>query len=367
MTHPIRSAFVGLFVLGAIAADEPDKTKTYTIVTPKREAIDATGINAHGEIVGFQWMPENGNPDILYEAPIFAKGAEITMLPLLKGYTANFPAAISDDGLVVGRVSKPAPPNVFVNLRNQAYVWDRNGGIRGLGAAEGDTASFATGISRDGRRISGLSVGNYRLRGCLWERVGDGRGEAAQWKTVVVPEADALGSNVLAISGDGKRLAAVQKGLTTLWTETAPGVWKREILSSEPNALIPRGVNDAGMVVGRREDNQGHTYAVIWTRAEGLKTLDAPPGYEHANASAVNNAGVVVGQIDGPHGSKTGPHAFVYEAGRLRILHEGGPDFVAATALNDADQITGVFEKEEEQTTDGAATADFPPKPEKAP
>ena len=361
MTHPIRSAVaVGLFALGTIAADEPAKTKTYTVVTPKQEAIDATGINARGEIVGFQWMPENGNPDILYEAPIVARGAEITILPLLKGYTANFPAAISDDGLVVGRVSKPAPPNVFVNLRNQAYVWDRKGGIRGLGAPEGDTASFATGISRDGRRISGISVGNYRLRGCLWERDGD------DWKSVVVPEADALGSNVLAISADGKRLAAVQRGLSMLWTETAPAVWKRESLSSEPNALIPGGVNDAGMIVGRREDNEGHTSAVVWTREGGLKTLDAPPGYDHANASAVNNAGVVVGQIDGPHGSKIGPHAFVYEDGRLRILSEGGPNFVAATAINDADQITGVFEKEEAEAPDADA-ADLPAKPEKTP
>ncbi|APW62081.1 HAF repeat-containing protein [Paludisphaera borealis] len=356
MMHPIRYAIVvGLSLLGTVAAEEPAKVKPYSIVTPKREAIEATGINTHGQIVGFQWMPENGNPDILYEAPIYARGTEITPLPLLKGYTANFPAALSDDGVVVGRVSKPAPPNVFVNLRNQAYVWDRQRGIRGLGAPEGDTASFATGISRDGRRISGLSVGNYRLRGCLWERVGEGEGES--WKTVIVPDADALGSNVLAISDDGKRLAAVQKGLPTLWTETAPGVWRHETLSDEPNGLIPRGVNNAGMVVGRREDPQGRTHAVVWTPEEGVKQLHKPQGYEHSMANAVNNAGVVVGQIDGPHGSKVGPNAFVYEAGRLRILDEGGPYFVSATAINDAGQIAGVFEKEEEEAT----------KPEKTP
>jgi uncharacterized membrane protein len=365
MTHPIRSAIVvGLSLLGTVAAEEPAKVKTYSIVTPAREAIEATGINAHGEIVGFQWMPENGNPDVLYQAPIFAKGKDVTYLPILKGYTANFPAAISDDGTVVGRVSKPAPPNVFVNLRNQAYVWDRKGGIRGLGAAEGDTASFATGISRDGRRISGLSVGNYRLRGCLWERVGDGRGEGEAWKNVVLPEADALGSNVLAISDDGKRLAAVQKGLPTLWTETAPGVWKSETLSTEPNGLIPRGVNNAGVVVGRREEHDGRLRAVVWTRETGLKLLEIPEGYVHAQAFAVNNAGVVVGQIDGPHGSKTGPNAFVYEAGRLRILTEGGPYFNSATAVNDADQIAGVFEKEEEEAPEPNAPA---PKPEKTP
>jgi uncharacterized membrane protein len=117
------------------------------------------------------------------------------------------------------------------------------------------------------------------------------------------------------------------------------------------------------MVVGRREDHEGRAFAVVWTREGGLKTLEVPPGYEHACASGVNNAGVVVGHIDGPRGSKVGPHAFVHEAGRLRILGEGGPNFVAATAINDADQITGVFEKEEEEEAGPAADAPKPGPP----
>jgi hypothetical protein len=363
LLHPIRRAVVvALCLPPALAAEEPPaKFKPYPIVTPKREAIEATGLNARGDMVGFRWMPENGNPDILYQAPILARGAEVTILPLLKTYTANFPAAISDAGVVVGRVSKPAPPNVSVFLRNQAYVWDAKGGVRGLGAAEGDAASFATGISRDGRRISGLSVGNQRVRGCLWERVGEG--DSASWKAVVVPGADDLGSNVLAISDDGKRLAAIQKGLPTLWTEDEPGSWSLQTISEIPNGLIPRGVNNAGMIVGRREDGDGSIHAVVWTAEKGLNELEKPPGYAHAWAFAVNNAGIVVGQIDGPRGSKIGPNAYVWEPDRRRILEEGGPYFTAATAINDAGQIAGVFEREDEaEAPDEAA-----PKPEKTP
>jgi uncharacterized membrane protein len=258
-------------------------------------------------------------------------------------------------------VSKPASPNVSVFLRNQAYVWDAKGGVRGLGAAEGDAASFATGISRDGRRISGLSVGNQRVRGCLWERVGEG--DSASWKAVVVPGADDLGSNVLAISDDGKRLAAIQKGLPTLWTEDEPGSWSLQTISEIPNGLIPRGVNNAGMIVGRREDGDGSIHAVVWTAEKGLNELEKPPGYAHAWAFAVNNAGIVVGQIDGPRGSKIGPNAYVWEPDRRRILEEGGPYFTAATAINDAGQIAGVFEREDEaEAPDEAA-----PKPEKTP
>jgi len=332
-----------LVALGSAFAEEPPKATTYQLVTPLNEGISATALNDRGDVVGFHWEPENGNPDILYEAPFFARGKEMTRLPLLEGYTATFPAGVSDDGLVVGRVAKPAPPGVRVHLRNQAFIWDAERGIRGLGAPEGYLSSFATGVSRDGRRISGFLLGQPHLQGCLWERSGEGD----DWRAVILPEADNLGSNVVAISPDGKRLAAVQNSFPTLWTETEPGVWKRETLSTDPGSLIPRGVNDAGVVVGHRENGQGYTNAMMWTREGGLKPIRAPEGFAGARAEGVNSAGAVVGVIDGPHGSEIGPKAFVYENGRLRTLDECGPDFVWATAINDKGQVAGVVEKEE--------------------
>jgi uncharacterized membrane protein len=101
-------------------------------------------------------------------------------------------------------------------------------------------------------------------------------------------------------------------------------------------------------VVGVRHDGDGRTHAVIRPREGGYKQLEEPKGYVQAQANAVNNEGVVVGQVDGPGGSKIGPSAFVYEGGRLRILDEGGPSFTSATAINDHGQVAGVMEKEEE-------------------
>src|SRR5205807_2237591 len=112
--------------------------------------------------------------------------------------TATHPAALSDNGLVVGRASKPAPAGVRVPLRNQAFIWDAETGIHGLGVLKDDSASFACGITRDGRRVSGFSVGENRVRACLWERDGDG------WKGTALPHAFQLGSNVVAISDHGK-------------------------------------------------------------------------------------------------------------------------------------------------------------------
>ena len=344
----IPFAAIAFGTLGAAIADDPAKTPTYQLVSPLNEGITATGLNDRGDVVGFHWEPEGGNPDILYEAPFFARGKTMTRLPLLEGYTATFPAAVSDDGLVVGRVAKPAPPGVRVHLRNQAFVWDAEKGIRGLGAPEGYVSSFATGVSRDGRRISGFLLGDRLLQGCLWERADDGEG----WTAVILPDADDLGSNVMAISPDGKRLAAVQKLLPSLWTENEPGVWTREALADEPGSLLPRGVNDAGVVVGHREDGRGYTHAMIWTREDGLKPIPEPEGFAGSRAEAINNAGAVVGLIDGPRGTEVGPRAFVFEKGRLRTLDECGPDLVWATAINDKGQVAGVVETEEGEDQD---------------
>jgi hypothetical protein len=163
---------VGLVMASNAGADEP--IKTYEVVAPKGVGIEVTAMNGRGDVVGFEWADDPANPGVVEQRPFLARGREMTYLPLLEGYTATFPAAVSDDGLVVGRVSKPAPPNVLVHMRNQAFLWDAKAGIRGLGVLEGDRASFASGITRDGRRISGYSVGDDRVRACVWDRDGDG-------------------------------------------------------------------------------------------------------------------------------------------------------------------------------------------------
>jgi len=333
---------VAALVLAPFArADEP--AKKYQVVSPKDDGIMATGINGRGEIVGFEWVEPKDQPGVLVQAPFFAKGKEMTYLPLLKGYTAIFPASVSDDGLVVGRASKDAPLGARVSLRNQAFVWSIKTGMHGLGALSDDAASFACGITRDGRRISGYSVGDNRIRACIWERDGDG------WKGIALPQSSPqLGSTVVAMSDNGKCVAAVDGALPCLWSDDACGEWKREVIAYA-GSLVPRSVNNSGMVVGLRFSGDGLSHAVLWSREGGYKQLEKPEGYVRSEANAVNNEGVVVGSADGPAGSKNGPTAFVYQLGRLRLMDEGGPDFTSATAINDRGQVAGVLEKEEKE------------------
>lgn len=329
---------------GVAAADDPPRKK-YEVISPKPDGIIATGINGKGEIVGFEWVEEEKNPGVVAQVPFFARGKELIVIPLLEGYTATFPAAISDDGLVVGRAGKPAPPGRRVYLRNQAFIWDRAGGIRGLGTLEEDWASFATGVTSDGRRISGYSVGDDRIRACVWDRDGDG------WKGAALPQQEkTLGSNVVVISDDGKFAAASDGAIAVLWSLSDDGKWSREAIGTA-GELLPRDVNNSGTVVGLQHLFDGTTYAIVRPRGEGCKRLELPPGYAKAEANAINNAGAVVGIMDGPAGGPIGPDAFVYEDGKLRKIDDCGPGFTAANAINDRNQVAGIQEAIEEETS----------------
>jgi uncharacterized membrane protein len=227
-------------------------------------------------------------------------------------------------------------------LRNQAFIWDAKTGMHGLGVLAGDLISYGCGIAADSRRICGYSVGTNRMRACVWDRDGTG------WKGAPLPHNSNLGNNRVVMSDNGKLVASVDGYRPCLWARDDSGLWTQEFLGA-PGSLAPRGVNNSGLVVGVRQTTDGQLNAVIWSRENGMKRLALPLGYVRSEANAVNNQGVVVGMVDGPGGSKLGPHAFVYETGPLRLINEGGPFFSYATAINDRGQVAGVFEKEEEE------------------
>ena len=134
MRH-ISMIVAALVLQSPVLADEP--AMKYRLVTPKDDAIMATGINGRGDVIGFQWLEDKDQPGVVSQVPFYARGKTIITLPLLPGYTATHPAGVSDTGMVVGRASKPAPPGPRVHLRNQAFIWEEGKGIKGLGTLRG--------------------------------------------------------------------------------------------------------------------------------------------------------------------------------------------------------------------------------------
>jgi uncharacterized membrane protein len=325
-----------LLLCWQVRADGP--AKPYQVVMPRDDGIIATGISGRGDVVGFQWVEKT--PGVFEQAPFFARGKTITYLPTLQGYTATFPSAVSDSGTVVGRCSKPTKFHGFVPLLNQAFLWDAQRGIRGLGVLESDSASLATDITADGRRISGISVGHQRVRACIWDRTGE------NWKISPLPQQSNLTTQAVVLSDNGKYVASVVDTQPCLWTQLQSGQWKTEMIG-EPRSMVPRAVNNDGLVAGVRETSDTLIHAVIWTRAKGQQVLEKPEGYRRSDATAVNNQGVVVGWVDGHRGSRTGPAPFVYANGQLRIFREESSAFSMATAINDHGQMTGVIDREE--------------------
>jgi probable HAF family extracellular repeat protein len=333
-----------LLVMAALAlqtdavGDEP--VAKCRLVTPKDDGIEATALNGRGDVVGFLWAEEKNQPGVISQVPFCARGKNMITLPLLAGYTTTLPAAISDTGLVVGRAGKPAPRGQRVYLRNQAFIWDEKAGIRGLGALKDDSASFACGVTSDGTCISGVSIGDGRTRGCVWERVGDA------WRGMALPQAGQLSSQVVVISDNGRFVASIDGAFPCLWSRTDRDSWAREVIGAS-GSMAPRAVNNAGTVVGLSYTTDALTHAVIWTRGVGINRLAEPKGFVRSEANAINNVGVVVGMVDGPAGSPIGPNAFVYERGTLRLIDECGPAFTSATSINDAGQVAGVLDKED--------------------
>ncbi|MBI1321939.1 HAF repeat-containing protein [bacterium] len=327
-------------------ADEP-KPPIYRVVPEKdRHKIVAIGLNSAGDLLAFRWTPENGDENVLEQAPMLfeAKTAKETRIPLLKGYTATLPAALSDTRVVIGRASRPSVNNAGQRLPfpGVAFVWDEKSGIRSLGALPDDAMSHADSISADGNLVTGISIGPNRVRACVWQRKGE------TWEIRPLPqETMHLNSQKIAISPNGKYAVGVDGRKPTLWTRGNDGEWTRETIG-DTDSMITRAVNDNAFVAGFRFEQDARTSrnALIWSRETGMKVIERPKGYVYAELNAINNRNVAVGFVDGPHGSEIGPNACVTENGRLRIFAEH-PEFSSATAIDDKGNIAGTFEEKE--------------------
>jgi uncharacterized membrane protein len=302
-------------------------------------------INNKGDAVGTRHVPGSSPGVETEEQNFYQSGGKTQVMPLLDGYTALFPQAISDNGLAVGRVMKPMKTLGDPGYGNiQAFIWNaKTGKTEGLGIPRDFERSLAYGITPDGTRISGVVGGAGKTCVCIWDKTDNG------WRSTILPGNTRSELNVTsgpAISNDGSFVVGIDDYKPCLWKRQADGSWKQTVIEE---LFVPKSVNDSGTIVGyRRFDNDGNYRAVSWTARDGMKDLGVLPGTRSSQAFSINNKGMIVGVSDEP-GPDGGPQPFISDGRTMKLLPARGVIVGIAYAINDRGQVAGFYGCEDDE------------------
>lgn len=326
----------------------------------------ALAINATGQIIGLREVADEAGTQ-LSQRPFFIDGQQMTMLPLLDGYSNLEIRALSDTGLVVGYASRPLghPEGTLTG-----FVWDsKTGKMTRLMPADKDVACHAQGISGDGTRITGYTAGSEpsRMLPCLWTW----NDPQDAWVVETLDTIEGLNPYIMSssvlISPDGQRIVAcitvaipsnnVYDSSLFQWTHI-DGQWQRKLLSDEQMYLS--SINNAGQIAGTITTQQGRQPCMI-DAAGKIAMIDLLPGDVSGEARGIDADGTVVGFSDDPLGPDGGPEAFVWKQGTTAPMAlPQGTTASMAFDINDAGQIAGLLDVPRIGATvpSGAASAD---------
>jgi probable HAF family extracellular repeat protein len=289
--------------------------------------ISPTAINTRGQVAG----------NLNNHAVIWSRTLGIRDLGTLSTGTFSRAAAINDLGAVVGQADGPTVLNltsptgevsqVVCNV-NQAFVWTRRHGMKGLGIIQvgnpsdyyqgyyhfgcrfGVPQTYATGVDSVGQIVGTNDwSSNTFVDGFLW---------TLQTGLQIVPEPDDFQTRVAAINNLGQFAGA--RSPLVLFVDSHPhaAVWRANVQSdlgtlagadpSDPMFFSycseADGINDIGQIVGWSTTMQGPDqidcafspiHAVLWTSGAGIQDLGTLSGDTSSMAYAVNLFGQVIG------------------------------------------------------------------------
>ena len=274
-------------------------------------------INADGQVVGSAADIVTGDQ----HAVIWTDGSAVEISPLGGPYSsAN---AINDTGTVVGESTISA--RIGDTNEVHAFVWDR-GDMRDLGMAGRNSSANAINAAGTIVGYEGDNLGNPHAM--LWQDgvghrldhfdVGFSTAVAINDARQVVLTAYASGAGGIPrsyMSEDGPLTGLGPFQATALnasgqvigyqatpLPEVRPLLWDGagvRYLADSTTLGLPIAINDRGEIVGSTWTDDGIEHAVIWdgSAAHDLNTgaVQSSAGWELARATAINNAGQIVG------------------------------------------------------------------------
>lgn len=334
----------------------PDDDYELKMIDNSKTFSQAIAINAEFEILGTREV-EEGPGSIL--KGYFRSGETDVQINPPKEFSNLEPQALSDSGLVVGYISRPAG-NANGSLRG--FVWNsKTNELTVLDPLPTDIAGHAQDISADGKRITGYSTGHTppRIRPCVWQWNEQSKKYEPQALSTIIQNNPFLQASQVIISPNGKRIAAciAEEQLADfmfdsslfVWEYADSGQWQRKKLTDDQPKL--KDMNDQGTIVGVTTGEVSGRACVVNTDGK-IELIDLLPGDESNTAYAINTAGTVVGMSDDPAGGEGGPQAFIWRKGvvePLKLLR--GTVDSSAMAINQAGAIAGFMLKDDREAS----------------
>ena len=221
-------------------------------------------------------------------APVAAQTAVIDITP--GSPFASGLAEINNRGQAVGMAALGSGDN------ERAILW-QDGRLTDLGALPDYPWSAAAAINERGQ-IVGIATDGHRSRAVLWDRGTITDLTPPDWAWCMASDVNNRGDVV------GTCARPASANMAVLWRD---GVLVELGVLPGSNESSATAINDAGVVIGiARATLEDRSTAFRWA-AGTMRALPMPPGTVNTHASDINAAGTIVGMPTGPSGTGSQP------------------------------------------------------------
>jgi probable HAF family extracellular repeat protein len=300
----VGTADGGLVTAASVTGIDPDARETLV-----------TGISGSGQIIGtalafaaraFSWTPAGG----------------LVEIPTLAG-RYSIPAAVNDDGVVVGK-------SEVANSVFHPFVWVEGSPVVDLGV-EGE----AVAVNDNGQVVGNMKVAGGYTHAFSWTQAGG---------LVDLGTLGGLTSSAIAVNESGQvtgsSLTSGSVERAFIWS-AGGGMVNLGTIGGAVGASRGLAINDDGMVVGDSSaPGGGPPRPFAWTSSGGMLALGDLGGNGSGSASDMNNDGLVVGRSEAPDHAF---HAFAWTAadGMVDLGASMPGTETYANIVNDAGLIAG--------------------------